>query len=242
MGLLDGKRALITGAGRGIGKGIALAFAKQGCDVAILSRTEHELAQTAYEIQKLGRKVLALTCDVTDGHAVRQAVDRVSAELGAIDILVNNAGYARFKPFSELTPEEWQLTLDVNLTGPAYCIRAVLPSMMSRRSGRIINISSVAGLKPLSNQSAYCASKYGLNGLTKVLALELRPYGISVHAICPGGVDTKLSREQMPDRDKTGWLTPEDIAHAALYLAALSPRATTDEILVRRFESVPIGG
>jgi len=240
--LLEGKAAFITGAGRGIGRGIALAFAREGCDIVAAARTEPEIEKTANEVRALGRRALALPCDVSDEGAVRGAVDAALAEFGKIDILVNNAGYACFKPFTELTPAEWQQTLEVNLTGPALCIQAVLPSMMARRSGRIINLSSVAGLKPLAEQSAYCASKYGLNGLTKVLALELREYGISVHAICPGGVDTRLSQEAMPQRDKTHWMTPEDIAHTALYLATLSPRATTDEILVRRFGSVPIGG
>jgi short-subunit dehydrogenase len=100
----------------------------------------------------------------------------------------------------------------------------------------------VAGLKPISEQSVYCASKSGLNALTKVLAMELREYGISVHAVCPGGVDTKLAQEAMPERDKSNWLKPEDVAHACLYLATLNPRASTDEILVRRFGSVPVGG
>jgi NAD(P)-dependent dehydrogenase (short-subunit alcohol dehydrogenase family) len=142
----------------------------------------------------------------------------------------------------ELDASEWRRTLDVNLTGAFNCIKAVLPSMIARGGGRIINISSVAGLRPIINQSAYCASKFGLNGLTYVLAMELRPYGIAVHSICPGGVDTQLSREAMPGRAKTDWLTPEDVAHAALYLATLSPNAATDEILIRRFDGVPIGG
>jgi len=240
--LLEGKSALITGAGRGIGKGIALAFARQGCDVAVLARSENEIAETAREIRELGRNAPALPCDVADFEAVRRAADAALKVFGKVDILVNNAGYACFKPFVEMNLEEWQRTLDVNVTGPVNCIKAVLPSMMERKSGRIINISSVAGLKPLIDQSAYCASKHALNGLSKVLAMELRPHGIAVHAICPGGVDTQLSRDAMPHRDKTNWLTPDDIAHAALYLATLSARAATDEILVRRFDSVPIGG
>ena len=240
--LLEGKSAFITGAGRGIGKGIALAFAGQGCDVAAAARTQSEVAVTAEEVRKHGRKAVALTCDVGDDASVQAAVDAALAEFGRIDILVNNAGYACLKPFTDLTPDEWQRSLDINLTGAFRCIKAVLPSMIERRSGRIINISSVAGLKPISDQSAYCASKFGLNGLTKVLAMELRPYGIAVHAICPGGVDTRLSREAMPERDKTNWLKPEDVAHTALYLATLSPRAATDEVLVRRFDSVPVGG
>jgi NAD(P)-dependent dehydrogenase (short-subunit alcohol dehydrogenase family) len=240
--LLKDKSAFITGAGRGIGKGIALAFAQQGCDVAVAARTPSEVEQTAQAVRALGRKALSLACDVTDAEAVCRAVASTLDAFGQIDILVNNAGHACFQPFTELDATEWRRTLDVNLTGPFHCIKAVLPSMIARRSGRIINISSVAGLKPIVDQSAYCASKYGLNGLTYVLALELRPYGIGVHSICPGGVDTRLSQEAMPGRDKSNWLTPDDIAHAALYLATLSPRAATDELLVRRFDSGPIGG
>ena len=240
--LLTGKRALITGGGRGIGQGIALAFARQGCDVAVAARTESEVSAVADAVRDLGRRALALPCDIANPIAIQDMVRETLACFGVIDILINNAGYAQFRPFHEITADEWRQTLDVNLTGPFHCIQAVLPAMMARRSGRIINISSVSGLKPLLHQSAYCASKHGLNGLTKVLAMELWPYGIGVHAICPGGVDTRLSREAMPDRDKSDWMTPEDIAHACLYLATLSPRAATDELVVRRFESEPIGG
>jgi NAD(P)-dependent dehydrogenase (short-subunit alcohol dehydrogenase family) len=114
--------------------------------------------------------------------------------------------------------------------------------MVARKSGRIINISSVSGLRPILHQSAYCASKHALNGLTTALALELREHGIFVHAICPGGVATRLSEEAMPQRDRSAWMTPEDVAHTALYLASLGPRATTDLIYLRRFTSVPLGG
>lgn len=238
--LLKDRVALITGAGRGIGQGIALAFAEQGCHIAALARTRAQVESTVEQVRARGTRGLGLCCDVSDAVAVRAAMDAALAEFGHIDILVNNAGYACFKPFEELSLDEWQRTLDVNMTGTFLMTQAVLPSMKARCAGRIINISSVAGLKPILHQSVYCASKYGINGLTKVLAMELRAYGIAVHAICPGGVDTQLARDAMPERDKTGWMTPEDIAHAALYLATLSPRATTDEILVRRFESTPI--
>ena len=240
--LLQGKTALITGAGRGIGRGIALAFAAQGCDIAAAARSVDEVNGTVDAVKRAGRRALALIVDVSNERDVRQMADETLNAFGHIDILVNNAGYACFKPFSELSVEEWRKTIDVNLTGVFLCTKVVLPSMIKRQSGRIINISSVAGLKPLADQSAYCASKHGLNGLTKVLAMELRQYNIGVHSICPGGVDTRLAQEAMPDRDKSDWMTPEDIAHACLYLASLSPRATTDEIVVRRFGSVPIGG
>lgn len=240
--LLEGKIALITGAGRGIGRGIALAFAQQGCDIAAVARTADEVNATVDAVKRTGRRALALMADISNERDVHSVTDETLNTFDRVDILVNNAGYACFKPFIELSLDEWRRTIDINLTGAFLCTKAVLPSMIAHRGGRIINISSVAGLKPLTDQSAYCASKHGLNGLTKVLAMELRQYGIGVHAVCPGGVDTRLAQEAMPGRDKSDWMAPEDIAHACLYLASLSPRATTDEIVVRRFNSTPIGG
>jgi NAD(P)-dependent dehydrogenase (short-subunit alcohol dehydrogenase family) len=236
---LEGKTTLVTGAGRGIGKGIALAFADQGSDVVAVARTVAEVEETAAEVRTRGRKALALSCDVCDPGSVRSVVDAALREFGKVDILVNNAGYARFEPLKDTSLEEWQRHLDVNLTGPFRCVKAVLPSMMKRREGRIINISSVAGLKPYLNQGAYCASKHGLNGLSTVLAAELREYNIGVHAVCPGAVPTKLTHEVMPERDMSDWMAPEDIAHACLYLATLSPRATTDVLALRRFAGKP---
>lgn len=240
--LLEGKTALITGAGRGIGQAIATAFAEQGCDVAVTARTASELNETASCIQGIGRRAVALPCDLTLPDAVSEMASTALKALGPIDILVNNAGYACFKPFMELSLEEWQRTLDVNLTGVFLVTRALLPAMIARKSGRIINISSVSGLRPIKNQTVYCASKHGLNGLTTTLAMEVKPYGIRVHAICPGGVITRLSDDNMPERDKTDWMLPEDIAHTALYLASMPERSTTDVIYIRRFGSVPLGG
>ncbi|MBW7865767.1 MAG: SDR family oxidoreductase [Candidatus Hydrogenedens sp.] len=237
---LAGKTAVITGAGRGIGRAIALAFAREGCDVALAARTEAELEGTARMVMSLRRRALAVPCDVADPQSVAAMAETVLAEFGQVDLLVNNAGFGRFKPFHELTLEDWRQTIEVNLTGTFLCTRAFLPGMMARKSGRIINISSVSGLKGLPEQSAYCAAKHAVNGLTKTLALELRGHGIAVHAICPGGVDTRMARENMPHRDKTDWMTPEDIAHTALYLAGQSPRAATDIIHVRRFDSEPL--
>ncbi|GMV99745.1 MAG: short-chain dehydrogenase [Candidatus Hydrogenedentota bacterium] len=240
--LLKSKTAIITGAGRGIGRGIAVAFAQQGCDVAILARSVDELEVTAGLVRDAGRAAVVLPCDLSDaGQALHSGGKAVQA-LGHVDILVNNAGYASFKPFVESPVEEWRRTFDVNVFGVVSMIQAVLPSMIERKAGRIINISSVAGLKPISNQSSYVASKHALNGLTKVLSMELRESGIRVHSVCPGGVDTRLAAEAMPERDRSNWMTPEDVAHACLFLATQSERAHTDEIVVRRFESVPIGG
>jgi len=238
--MLDGKCAIITGAGRGIGRAIALAFAEQGCAIAALARSADEIAETARAVEQLGGRAMAVTCDVGDADSVTEAFQEVEAGLGPADILVNNAGAACFKPFAELSLAEWEHSLAVNLTGTFLCTQAVLPGMMARRGGKIINISSVSGLKPIAEQSAYCAAKHGVNGLTKTLALELQPYGIGVHAICPGGVVTRLSEEAMPGRDKTDWMLPEDIAHAALFLATQSGRAATDIVHIRRFESSPL--
>lgn len=237
---LEGQTALVTGAGRGIGRAIALAFAEAGCHVAAAARSREEIDATAEAVRATGRRALSLPCDVADPAAVQATVDATLDTFGAIDILVNNAGYACFKPFETLTLTEWQRTIDVNLTGVFLCCQAVLPSMKARRAGRIINISSVSALKPIIRQSAYCASKFGLNGLSKCLALELREYNIAVHALCPGGVDTKLAQDAMPERDKADWMTPEDIAHTALYLATLSPRTAVDVVHVRRFHGTPL--
>lgn len=237
---LNNHTAFITGAGRGIGRAIALRFAAEGCKVAVTARTETEIHAVAEAITARGGTAIALPCDVSDPASVDSAVAATVDALGPISILVNNAGFADFRPFAETTFADWQQTMDVNLHGVFHCIQAVLPEMTRQKSGRIINISSVSALKGIPNQSAYCAAKHALNGLTKTLAMELQTHGIGVHAICPGGVQTRLAAEAMPERDQADWMTPDDIAHAALYLATQSPRATTDILQVRRFDSTPI--
>lgn len=238
--LLKGKTALITGAGRGIGRAIALAFAEQGCQVALAARTRAELLDVRQAIEARGGEAVAWPCDLTVNAELRAAAAEILNLWGRIDILVNNAGYAVFKPFIELNDQDWFHTMDVNLYAPLALIRAVLPDMIARRSGRIINISSVSGLRALPDQSAYCVSKHAINGLTKCLALELRPFGIAVHSICPGGVITRLSELAMPHRDKNDWMTPEDIAHTALYLASLPARVAVDMVSMRRFHGEPM--
>jgi 3-oxoacyl-[acyl-carrier protein] reductase len=238
--LSDFKTALVTGAGRGIGKAIALALAEAGFTLALTARTETELKAVQTSIHNQGGKAEIFPADLSREEEVLTLAARVEERFETVDLLVNNAGAALFKPLWEITPEEWRLSLDTNLTSVFLLTRALLPSMMKRKSGRIINISSVTGHKAIADQAAYCAAKHGLNGFTKSLALELRPYNIAVHAICPGGVDTRLSREAMPDRDKSNWMTPADIAQAVLYLCALSPQTAVDFLTLRRFESEPL--
>lgn len=237
---LKGSVALVTGAGRGIGRAIALAFASEGCHVAIVARTQKEIDKVAEEVSAFGVNALPLVCDVAVQESIACTVTTTLDTLGKIDILVNNAGEARFKPIHAITLPEWQRAFDVNVHSAFAFIQAVLPDMMARRSGRIINMSSVTGLKALPEQAAYGAAKHALNSLTKSLNLELREYNIAAHVICPGGVDTKLSQDAMPHRDKREWMRPDDIAEVALYLATLSPRVAVDIISMRRFAGEPL--
>ncbi len=238
--MLKDKVAVVTGAGRGIGRAIVEAFARQGAHIVAAARTPEELAETVALAGSHSAQAIGVECDVADPAAVDRLARATADTFGAADILINNAGFAHFMPFEQLGLEEWRRTLDVNLTGPFLVTQAFLSGMIARRSGRIINISSVAGHKGIEHQSAYCASKHGLNGLTKVLAMELRQHNISVHAICPGGVDTRLAHEAMPGRDKSNWMQPEDIAATAIYLCSLSPQTAIDFITPRRFDSVPL--
>lgn len=239
---LQGKVALITGAGRGIGRAIALTLAQEDVAVAVLARTEKEVQETVKEIEKQKGRALPFIADITQAEPIRRCVETILQKWNQIDILINNAGFAKFKPFEELSLEEWKQTIDVNLTGTFIVTQSVLPNMIQRKSGTIINISSVSGLRPIPKQSAYCASKHGVIGLTTTLAMEMKPYNIRVHAICPGGVITRLSQENMSERDMSDWMMPEDVAHTVLYLLTQHPRATTDIIYLRRYGSVPLGG
>lgn len=240
MGKLDGKTALITGGGRGIGRAIALALAGEACNVAIASRTGSEIQQVAGEIEKLGGKVMAITTDISKPEDVDQMIDKTIETFGNLDIFVSNAGVAIFKPFLELTLEDWDKTMDINLRGAFLCAKKVAQIMVKQHSGTIITICSSASKKTYPNQMAYVASKHGLLGLTKSLNIELKSYGIKVHAICPGGVDTKLTNDARPETDRSEWMQPEDIAHVVLMLVTQNDRATIDEIYIRRYDASPI--
>jgi len=240
--MLEGKTALITGGGRGIGRAIALAFAAQGCQVVIAARTADEVVETARMIEESGGYAMAVGCDVTHPETAQKLVLATRERFNALDILVNNAGFARFEPFLKTKRASWQKSLEVNLTAPWALAQEAAKEMIKRDGGRIINIASVSGHKPIIDQHAYCAAKHGLIGLSKSLALELREHNIAVHCISPGATNTRLSNEAMPHRDGEEWLEPEDVAQAALYLAVLSPRAAVDDIILRRFTSAPLGG
>ncbi len=235
--LLEGKSALVTGGGRGIGRAIALTFAEAGADLVIAARTQAQLEEVAQQVRALGRKCLTYPADLTKSDHVEHLARAALEGMGKIDILVNNAGVFLVRPIEETTDEDWDRVMDTNLKAAFILSRALIPHFKQRRSGTILNVASLAGKKPYEGQGAYCASKHGLIGLTKVLAVELQPYNVHVSAICPGGVDTDLVRGVM---ERPDWLDPEDVAKLALFLATLSPKAAADEVLLRRFTAQPM--
>jgi len=240
MPMLKDKVAFVTGAGRGIGRAISLAFAHAGCHVAALARTEAEIQETAALVQDAGPRCVAITADVSREEDVTRAVAEAVGRLGNIDILVNNAGCLKIEPLAEMSLEDFDRTIEVNLRGVFLCIKAVLPAMMERRQGVILNIASTSSKRWYRGQGAYCAAKHGVLGLTKVLAEEMRDHNIRVSAICPGGVNTRLVQEQRDDIVADEWMDPADIAGLAVFLAALPPKAAIDEVVIRRFASSPL--
>jgi len=185
---------LITGGGRGLGRAFAQALAQAGAQVAVTARSESELAQTVELIEQAGGRTLALPADVTDRHAVARVVAATESQLGPIDMLINSAGsFQALGPVAHVDPDEWWREVEINLRGPFLCAQAVLPGMIARRRGRIINLASAAGLQGIETVSAYGASKTALIRLSETLAAETRPYGITVLAAHPGTVRTPMN-------------------------------------------------
>ncbi|WP_110926756.1 3-ketoacyl-ACP reductase [Bacillus massiliglaciei] len=210
---IKGKTALITGAGRGIGRAAAIAFAKEGIHVGLLARSVENLEKVAAELKEFGVKVSIAAADVSDMESVNKAVAKIREELGSIEILVNNAGISKFGHFLEVDPEDWARIIQVNVMGVYYVTRAVLPEMIERQSGEIINISSTAGQKGAPVTSAYSASKAAVIALSESLMLEVRKQNIRVTTLTPSTTATDMAIElNLTDGNPEKVLQPEDLA------------------------------
>jgi len=239
MSDLEGKIALVTGAGRGIGKAIALKIAQAGADVICVSRTEANSQATADEVKALGRKAWAIAVDVADADAVNAAAKQILADAGKVDILVNNAGVTRDGLLMRMSAEDWDTVLNTNLKGAFNFVKALTRPFIKQKSGRIINVASVIGLIGNAGQSNYAASKAGLIGFSKSVAKELASRGITVNVIAPGFIDTDMTAV-LSDEQKEGILTNvplgrlgsgDDIANAALFLAGDTGAYITGQVL-----------
>ncbi|WP_138419699.1 3-ketoacyl-ACP reductase [Aquibacillus sediminis] len=225
MQSLKGKTALITGAGRGIGKATAIALAKEGVNIGLVGRTMENIEKVGEELKQYDVNISAATADVSDNEAVTHAVEHIQSDLGQVDILINNAGVAKFGGFLDLEPDEWENIIRVNLMGVYNVTRAVLPEMIERQSGDIINISSTAGQKGAPVTSAYSASKFAVMGLTESLMQEVRKHNIRVSALTPSTVATDLANEaNLIKGDVERVMHPEDLAYYIVSQLKLDPR------------------
>jgi 3-oxoacyl-[acyl-carrier protein] reductase len=225
---LKGRTVVVTGAGNGIGAATARKFAKAGALLALLDRDAAGVTRTAEEIGLAGGEALAFTADVTDAFAIERLLDRVAEEWGRVDVVVNNAGIVRDATLEDVTDEDWEATLDVNLRGAMVVARAAVPHMLKAGRGRILSASSLVARTGNYGQTAYAASKAGLIGMTRVWARELGPKGITANVVAPGFIDTDMVKsvpakvvEQWKARVPAGRLgRPEEVANVYLFLAS----------------------
>lgn len=225
MESLQGKNAIVTGAGKGIGKAIAIALAKEGVQVGLIARTAKDLETLAAEIRALGVKAAYAVANISNIDEVNQAVASIQSELGNTDILINNAGTGTFGKFLELSPEQWENQIKVNLFGVYYATRAVLPQMIERQTGDIVNVSSTAGLTGAAVTSAYSASKFGVMGLTESLMQEVRKHNIRVTAMAPSTVVTELAvSANLINNNEDRLMHPEDFAELVIAQLKLNRR------------------
>ena len=237
---LDSQVALITGGGRGIGREIALLFAKSGADIALFDVNPQQLEQTTAELRQLGRRAEGCVVDVTDGKQVDEGVAKVLDKLGKIDILINNAGITKDGLLIRMDDAQWDRVLNINLKGTFLCTRAVAKHMLKQRRGRIVSIASIVGLIGNPGQANYAASKAGIIGFTKAVAKELASRGVTCNAIAPGFIKTEMT-EALPEPAKQRLMEaipmgtlgePLDVAQAALFLVSDAARYITGHVLV----------
>jgi 3-oxoacyl-[acyl-carrier protein] reductase len=239
MSKLNGKVAIVTGAGHGIGREIALSLAREGAEVVVTDLSD-EIFAVGKQIEALGAKAFPVKCDVTDLKAAVSIEGTVVEKYKRIDILVNNAGIYPQKPFLEMTPEDWNRVLSINLNGVFHCTKAVMPKMVQQKYGKIVNIASIAGaVVGFTNLTHYSASKAAIAGFTKSLALEMAPYGINVNAIAPGPIDvaempaeSEITRQILKTIPVGRMGLPRDIANLAVFLASDEASFITGQCIV----------
>jgi 3-oxoacyl-[acyl-carrier protein] reductase len=227
-----GKVALITGAGRGIGKAIALALSRAGCRLALAARTESQLQAVSEDIAKENGAAVIVPTDLSQDNQINRLVDSTLAHWGTIDYLINNAGGGTKGPVVKGNVEDWDQTFKVNLRAPMLLAKLVLPTLMAKKGGAVVNIGSISAKMGQANVAAYSASKFGLVGLTESLFEEVREYGIKVSVIHPGYVDTRLI-PQGAKIDRGKMIRPEDVAQAVLFVLTASPTCCPVEITIR---------
>ncbi|MCS7337269.1 MAG: SDR family oxidoreductase [Verrucomicrobiae bacterium] len=228
MTSIAGKTALLTGASRGIGRAIAIALASEGVRLGVLGRNPPPVEVHAEYVE----------CDLAETDRVPEAVRQLSARLGVVDFLINNAGVFLERPAHEIQLGDWERVLRVNLTAPFLICRELLPQMIARKQGRIVNIVSTSGVQGYLHQSAYCASKHGLLGFARALAIETKPHGIHVYNICPGGVDTDFIKGTYLGQRLAGrpMISPADIAAMVVFVLKQPDNVDLPELIVRRFD------
>ena len=232
--LLKNKVAAITGGGRGIGRSIAMRFAREGADVALIARTTSQIDQVAADVQNIGGNALAVTADIASEREVLSAFTQIYNHFGGIDILVNNAGVEFKRPFGEMSMDDWDQTMNINARGTVLCTKAVLPGMLKVNAGCIINIASGAGLRGLPGSAAYGASKAAIIALSFGLADEIRDQGIRVNVICPGLIKTDMVDDSTLLENGANVLHPDDVAGTAVFIASeLSGKITGQVFSVR---------
>jgi NAD(P)-dependent dehydrogenase (short-subunit alcohol dehydrogenase family) len=241
-GVLGGKVAVVTGASRGLGRAIALAFAAEGADVVLAARSRPDLEETAHQAAATGARTLVMPTDVRHYHEVEALMREAVTRLGRLDIVVNNSGVATVTPFAETTPDEWQSILGVNLTGVFHGCRAAAPHLLAQRSGKIVNIASVMGAVGLPGYALYAASKGGVIALTRTLGVEWARHGVQVNAIAPGWFATDMTHEAFANPRINERLTrdiparrigrPDEIGPLAVYLASAASDFMTGQTLL----------
>jgi NADP-dependent 3-hydroxy acid dehydrogenase YdfG len=229
--------AVVTGAGRGIGRAVATTLARAGAAVALAARSAAELEGVAREVRAAGGRALVVATDVRQEAAVETLARQTLSEWGRVDVLVNAAGLATFAPVTDSKLDDWDQILAVNLRGAVLCCRAVLPTMIARRRGTIINVGSVVTSRTLTGSAAYTASKYGLLGFSRVLAEEMRAHGVRVGVLSAGATDTPLWDVMPGAPARERMLRADQVAEAALLMASLGPNATLEELTL-----LPAGG